>query len=77
MGVIVLDWLIEKYKKLKEKVTGSDYPTYDEYFNLIYAYKDDSEALYDLAEEIRANPNLTEDEKERLWELIDKEIKLR
>jgi len=78
----MVDWLIEKYGKLKgklkEKLKGSPdrlipftTQTYDEYVDLIANNEDDPETLREIATGIGLNPNLTDAEKDALYELID------
>lgn len=77
----MVDWLIEKYGKLKEKLRGSSSPnmpftsqTYDEYVDLIVNNEEDPETLREIATGIGLNPNLTDAEKDALYELIDEHL---
>ena len=46
--------------------------TYDELYNEIMMNSEDIDALMTIAESIRFNERLTDWQKEKLWELIDK-----
>jgi len=49
-----------------------DEMSYDELYNEIMLNTEDIDTLMTIADLIRFNPRLTEFEKERLWDLIDK-----
>ena len=66
--------LIEQNMNLNELFTNL---TYDEYVDLIVIYHDDPDMLSSLATGISLNPNLTETQKEILYDMIDEEIERR
>ncbi|MCW3129209.1 MAG: hypothetical protein N2V75_03805 [Methanophagales archaeon] len=82
----MLEWIKDKYgvKKAenKEDVDTDNFLkgkkleelSHDEYVVLIDSYHDDSETLGLIAEAISLNENLSEDEKNELWDKIDREM---
>lgn len=66
-------------KKFEEKLEDKDLleMSYDELYNEIMLNSDDIDTLTTIAEAVRSHPKLTDFEKEKLWEIIDKEIKKR
>jgi len=67
--------LDEEFRKQLEKfeaVKTYDEMSYDELYNEIMLNTEDIDTLMTIADLIRFNPRLTEFEKERLWDLIDK-----
>jgi len=81
-----IEWIKDKYgvKKAesKEDVDIDNFLkdknleelSHDEYVVLIDSYHDDSETLGLIAEAISLNENLSEDEKNELWDKIDREM---
>jgi len=51
--------------------------SYDELYNEIMLNSEDIDALTTIAEAIRTHPNLTDFEREKLWEIIDKMVRKR
>jgi len=82
----MLEWIKDKYgvKKTESKEdAGTDNflkgkkleeLSHDEYVVLIDSYYDDSETLGLIAEAISLNEKLSEDEKNELWDKIDREM---
>jgi len=62
------------WKKFEEMLGGADITemSYDEIYNEIVMNSEDVDALFTISEGIRFNKKLTDFEKEKLWELIDK-----
>jgi len=79
----MLDWIKDKYGVKKTEDAGTDNflkgkkleeLSHDEYVVLIDSYYDDSETLGLIAEAISLNEKLSEDEKNELWDKIDREM---
>ena len=70
-------------EKFAEKLKESDLPKslmemdYDELYNEIMLNSEDIDALTTISEAIRMNNVLTEFEKNKLWQIIDKMMKKR
>jgi len=70
-------------EKFAEKLEESDLPKslmemdYDELYNEIMLNSEDIDALTTISEAIRMNNVLTEFEKNKLWQIIDKMMKKR
>jgi len=70
-------------EKFVEKLKESDLPKslmemgYDELYNEIMLNSEDIDALTTISEAIRMNNILTEFEKDKLWEIIDRMVKKR
>ena len=65
---VIEDRIIEEFEKRKDY----ELLTFDELFNEIIYNADDPDVLSLIAEAIRFNDNLSDFEKEELWDLIDR-----